>query len=176
MFSWRGGSSSFGVIGEDGCGGPARVDAGTWWSADGAAWTRASLPGSSTDPDAVLTIVRISDRVIVATQSALNGSHFLAWTSSDGRTWSAVSNPSRILTREPVSDGRHAAHMIDPESGVGAPSFERIDEDGQLVRLLQSGHGPMENLDGLGETFAVGPTGIVAVRYDGGSAWLGLPS
>jgi len=178
------GATSFGggfvlvgaVLGEGGCGGPARVHAATWSSADGAAWTRSTLPGSMTAADASLGVRAISDRVAVVTQSSPDGSKVLAWTSTDGRAWTPVHAPSDQLTTDPVTDGRHAALMMDPDSGSGAPTVFAIGEDAGVTILGQSGNGPIASEDSGGWTFAVGPTGILVVRYDGGAAWLGLPS
>ena len=51
-----------------------------------------------------------------------------------------------------------------------------VGEDARVTTLAQTGPGPVASEDGLGWSFAVGPTGILAVRYDGGAAWLGVPS
>ena len=164
-----------GVLGEGGCGGPAHIHAATWWSADGAAWSRSTLPGSMTAANAERRVQSISDRVAAVTQTSPDGSKLLAWTSSDGRSWTAVNAPSDVLTRGLVTDGRHAAEMIDPESGSGAPTVLAIGEDAGVTNLSQSGTGPIASEDSGGWTFAVGPTGILVVRYDGGAAWLGVP-
>jgi hypothetical protein len=165
-----------GVLGEGGCGGPDHIHAATWWSADGAAWSRSTLPGSMTAANAAIGVQAISDRVVIATQTSPDGSKLLAWTSTDGRSWTAVRAPSDQLTLYPVTDGRHAALMLDPESGNGAPTVFAIGEDAGVTTLGQSGDGPIASEDSGGWTFAVGPTGILVVRYDGGAAWLGVPS
>ena len=164
------------VLGEGECGGPAHLHAATWWSADGAAWSRSALPGSMTAAGARIGVQAISDRVVVVTQTSPDDSKLLAWTSTDGRSWTAVHAPSDLLTRGPVTDGRHAALMMDPDSGSGAPNVLAVGEDAGITTLGQSGNGPIASEDGPGSTFAVGPTGILVVRSDGGAAWLGLPS
>ena len=163
------------VLGEGGCGGPAHIHAATWSSADGARWARSALPGSMTAANASMGMRAISDRVVVVTQTSPDGSKLLAWTSTDGRTWTAVNAPSDPLTRVLVTDGRHAALMMIPDSGSGAPTVLAIGEDAGVTTLGQSGNGPIASEDGAGWTFAVGPTGILVVRYDGGASWLGVP-
>jgi hypothetical protein len=66
-------------------------------------------------------------------------------------------------------------NMSIPDSGVGAPTFDMIGEDGAVTTIAQRGEGPVASEDLAGWTFAVGPTGIVVLRYDGGEAWLGVP-
>jgi hypothetical protein len=163
------------VIGEGGCGGPAHIHTATWWSADGVAWSRSALPGSMTDANAGIGVHEISDRVVVVTQSSPDGSKLLAWTSTDGRSWTAVDAPSTQLTLQPVTDGRHAVLMMNPDSGSGAPTVLAIDEHASVTALGQGGNGPIASEDGPGWTFAVGPTGILVVLEDGGAAWLGVP-
>jgi hypothetical protein len=164
-----------GVLGEGECGGPAHIHAAAWWSADGVAWSRSTLAGSMTAANAAIGVQAISDRVVVVTQTSPDGSKLLAWTSSDGRSWTAVHTPSDQLTLHPVTDGRHAALMIDPDSGSGAPTVFAVGEDAGIATLGQSGNGPIASEDSGGWTFAVGPTGVVVVRSDGGAAWLGVP-
>lgn len=164
------------VLGEGECGGPAHVHAATWWSADGVAWSRSTLPGSMTAANAGIGVQAISDRVVIVTQSSPDGSKLLAWTSTDGRSWATVHAPSDQLTLDPVTDGRHAALMMDPDSGSGAPTVFSVGEDAGITTLGQSGNGPIASEDSAGRTFAVGRTGILVVRYDGAEAWLGLPS
>jgi hypothetical protein len=164
------------VLGEGECGGPAHLHAATWWSADGVAWSRSTLPGSMTAAGARIGVQAISDRVVVVTQTSPDDSKLLAWTSTDGRSWTAVHAPSDLLTRNPVTDGRHAALMMDPDSGSGPPTVFAVGEDAGVTTLGQTGNGPIASEDSGGWTFAVGPTGILVVRYDGGAAWLGVPS
>jgi hypothetical protein len=167
------------VLGEGECGGPAHLHAATWWSADGAAWTRSTLPGSMTAANASITVTAISDRVVVVTQASPDGSKLLAWTSTDGRSWTAVARPSDQLDRLWFgldTDRQHAALIRDPESGSGPPTVLSIGEDASVTTLGQSGNGPIASEDSGGWTSAVGPTGILVVRTDGTEAWLGLPS
>jgi hypothetical protein len=164
------------VLGEEGCGGAAHVHPATWWSADGAAWSRATLPGALTAPNANLFIRRLSDRVILASQTSPDGSTVLAWTSTDGRTWSAVPKPSDQLWLDREGGFGHSALIIEPEAGAGALTVEVIGEDAGVTTLAQTNDVPVASEDGPGWIYAVGPTGILVVGDDGGSAWLGVPS
>jgi hypothetical protein len=164
------------VLGEGQCGGPAHLHPATWWSADGAAWSRETLPGALTTPDAALSVQRLNDRVVVATQSTGDGSKLLAWASTDGRTWTAVHSPSKQLTLGPVEDGRHAVLMIGPNSGSGRSTVISIGGDARVATLSQGGSTPTETDYVPGWTFAVGPTGILVLTEDAATLWLGLPS
>jgi hypothetical protein len=167
------------VLGDGECGGPAHLHAATWWSADGAAWSRSALPGSMTAAGASIAVTAISDRVVAVTQTSPDGSKLLAWTSTDGRSWTSVHAPSDLLDRMWFgleTDGRHTALIRDPELGIGAPIIFAIGEDAGVTTLRQGGNGPIASEDSGGWTSAVGPTGILVVRSDGSDAWLGLPS
>jgi hypothetical protein len=177
------GATSFGggfvvagsVLGEEGCGGAAHIRAATWWSADGRAWTRASLPGSLTDVNARLSVRAVNDRVLMIVQVSGDGEKRLAWTSADGRSWTPVAAPSELADLRATGDGRHTAMLIEPESGSGSPTALEIAADGRVTTLAQSGDGPVASADDPGWSFAVGPTGILVLGDDGGAAWLGVP-
>ena len=75
-----------------------------------------------------------------------------------------------------LSNGRSAAIVVDPESGVGAPTMTALDDHLRVSEIAQSGSGPVASEDGVPWTTAIGPTGILAVSVDGRSAWLGVPT
>jgi hypothetical protein len=164
------------VLGEVGCGGAEHIRAATWWSADGAAWTRAALPGSLTDAKARLTVRALNDETLMVVQASGDGQKRLAWTSGDGLTWTAVAAPSEMAELRAAGDGRHTAMLIEPESGSGAPTAHEIAADGRVTTLDQSGDGPVVSEDGPGWEFTVGPTGILAASGDGSAVWLGVAS
>jgi len=164
------------VLGEEGCGGPAHVKPAVWFSTDGSSWTRANLPGALKDPTANLTIRSFGDRVLVMQVPQGDVSTAPAWTSTDGLTWSSAGVISPDVVWGPISDGRHAVMIVSPESGVGLPSVTGVDGSGASVVLRQDGDEPLLSEDVPGYAYAVGPTGLLAVRYDGGASWLGLPS
>jgi hypothetical protein len=162
------------VLGEEGCGGAAHIRAAAWWSADGAAWTRAKLPGSLTDPDARLAVLPLTGSALLAIQVSPDGETRLAWTSDDGRTWTATNAPSELMELRAVSDGRHTAGLFEAEAA--GPAVMELREDGETVVLEPDGERPPISEDGPTWSLAVGPTGLLAYRFDGGGVFLGLPS
>ena len=68
------------------------------------------------------------------------------------------------------------AIVVDPESGVGAPTITAVDDHQRLTGIAQGGRGPVASEDGVPWTTAIGPTGILAVGVDGHAAWLGVPT
>jgi hypothetical protein len=163
------------VLGEEGCGGAAHVKAAAWFSVDGGSWTRADLPGASSDPNAGLEVSRIGGQLL-ATQSLPTSAPSHAWTSTDGKTWTATADVSSDLYWSMVSDGRHALMVMDPDSGTGPLILTGIDSKGVATTLTQDGGGPVETEDGPGWITAVGPTGVLVIRANGEASWLGVPS
>jgi hypothetical protein len=164
------------VLGEEGCGGASHVKPAVWFSTDASAWTRAGLPGASTDPSANLQIRSFGDRVIVMQIPPGDATTAPAWTSSDGRTWSPAGAISTDLFWGSVSDGRHSVSIVNPESGTGLPTVTGVDGTGASAVLRQDGDEPLVSEDDPGYVYAIGPTGLLAVRGDGGASWLGIPS
>jgi hypothetical protein len=164
------------VLGEEGCGGPSHIRAATWFSVDGSAWARTTLPGASTDPGASLQVRGLLGHILVTQLLPGEQSMLKAWTSDDGRTWNSVADVSSDTIWSPVSDGVHAVSAITPESGMGPLLVRSLDANGQMIQVRQSGGGPVADEDTASWIFAVGPTGILATRPDGGASWLGVPS
>ncbi|HEX3427645.1 MAG TPA: hypothetical protein VHS36_02470 [Candidatus Limnocylindrales bacterium] len=161
------------VIGPEGCGGASSIHPSIWWSADGASWTREPLTGASNGNDAAMSIVRITDRALVAIErSASPGDR--AWLSDDGRTWTRIAAPSTIVEFRLVTDGRHAVAVVRLE-GASAPAVIAFHETGSTSTLAETGDRPDPSADGSQWSFAVGPTGILMVRENGGTVWLGHP-
>jgi hypothetical protein len=163
------------VLGEEGCGGPAHIHHATWFSPDGSSWTRGSLPGASTNEMASLTVRSAGDRVIVAQIPPGDAPTARIWSSTDGTTWTPSGTVSTDLVWASVSDGHHTILIVDPDSGEGLPTLTGVDETGRSIPMRQTGDGPAVSEDSPGYSYAIGPTGLLAVRSDGGAAWLGVP-
>jgi hypothetical protein len=161
------------VLGEEGCGGPASIHPAAWWSADGASWTRASLPDASTAAGASLSVHRLDDHEIVAVSQA--GDTPDAWVSTDGRTWSAIPTPSMDALFQTVTDNRRSIIVVMP-SDQGPLTFETIGDQLDVASMPQTGSGPTQTADSIPTITAVGPTGLVVVNVDGSHLWLGVPS
>jgi len=164
------------VLGPDGCGGATSLHPSLWWSADGARWTRDTIAGTSSADDASMSVRRISDHALVAVETTSKPPEVRAWVSADGRTWMRVDGPPTTLQYAMLSNGRSAAIVVDPESGVGAPTITALDDHLRLTEIAQGGRGPVASEDGVPWTTAIGPTGILAVSVDGRAAWLGVPA
>ncbi len=163
------------VLGPDGCGGASSLHPSVWWSANGTSWAREALPGASSAADASMTVLRVTDRSLMAFESSgTTGDR--AWRSQDGRAWALVASPPSLVSYRLVTDGRHAVAVLEPESGSGLPAIIAVHEAVPPTTLVQTGDGPVASGDGPGWTSAVGPTGIVVAREDGGALWLGRPS
>jgi len=164
------------VFGPDGCGGASSLHPSLWWSADGTRWTQDTIVGTSAADDASMSVRRISDHALVAVETTSKPPEVRAWVSADGRTWARIDAPSTTLQYAMLSNGRSAAIVVDPESGVGAPTITAVDDHLRLTGIAQGGRGPVASEDGVPWTTAIGPTGILAVGVDGHAAWLGVPT
>jgi hypothetical protein len=163
------------VLGEDGCGGPRHISYATWFSADGTAWTRASLPGASTDSKAVLEVRRLEGHLVVIqrppTDTPLRG-----WTSTDGRAWTSIGDVAGEGWWAALSAGRHAVVVLSPDDGPGPATVYSAGVNGAFTTIPQRGDVPSTDADTGGWQVAIGPTGIVLVREGETSVYLGVPS
>lgn len=164
------------VLGEEGCGGAAHIKPAIWSSADGGSWTRASLPGASTDPNASLRVRASGDHVVVVQLPPGDAATAPAWSSNDGVSWTSLGTVRVDAVWGAFSDAHHSIVSILPDSGVGLPTLTEVGETGTETELHQDGGGPVESEDTAGYVYALGPTGVLAVRGDGEDSWLGLPS
>jgi hypothetical protein len=162
------------VLGEEGCGGPGSIHPALWWSADGASWTRESLPGASTAAGDSLSIHRLSDDTVIAVSQA--GDTPAAWASTDGRTWSAVPTPTIVALYGTVTDTRRSIVVSGPGEDQGQLTFKTVGDQLDVAPLPQTGDGPVQTADSVPTIEAVGPTGLVVVSVDGSHLWLGVPS
>jgi hypothetical protein len=162
---------------------PAPVSAATWWSADGAAWTRVSLPGApSSATGQSMWLCRMTDQSVLMVDDLSHSR--LAWASVDGRNWTAVSLPTDIWPADVLTDGRHVLVV----GSAGNPSqagpltlrtfnshfgLETVNQIGSLPSIAYQAWSSYSMFDSFGHV-AVGPTGVVVT--DGTQLWLGLPS
>ena len=160
---------------------PSRLPT-VWWSADGADWVKAQLPGAKADYTIHMWVRRVDDHTLAAFDYYDNT--LLVWASSDGRTWKPLAQP---VTLDPISDsnaqgevdfltdGRHGVQIQALNGSVTDPFGYGMSistwTDGGLVTLAQSGDQPPYE---FGAEWAVGPTGVVVT--DAGQLWIGLPS
>jgi len=141
----------------------------TWWSADGSAWSHATLPKVAAAPQAEATISTVGAGRLVAHVDSWDCSCppdgvTQAWTSSNGRAWKAVTAtfPSPAVV---FSDGRQALQLV-PGDGVLTVA---VSPDGfGWAQIAVSGTGPVD-YDGE----AYGPAGLVVEASDG-SLWLAV--
>jgi len=157
---------------------PLRVPA-VWWSADGANWVKADLPGAKAAYPVQMWVWRLDDHTLAALEDYGTGD---GWVSTDGVTWKPFTQPMAInpspddgLGRSFRTDGRHSIQiegLNQPEQNPDAGSLSiSMLTDGGSVALTQSGDQPTH---AYGAEWAVGPTGVVIAYAD--QFWIGLPS
>jgi len=159
------------VLGEEGCGGPGSIHPAIWWSADGASWTRESLPDATT---ASLSVRRLNDNEVVAVSEV--GDTPDAWVSTDGKAWSKVAAPTIEALFGPLTDSRRSIAVVAPPDNQGPLTFQTIGDQLDVAALAQIGDGPVQTPDSSPTVEAVGPTGLLVVNVDGSRLWLGVPS
>jgi len=161
------------VIADGGCGGPGAVTATVWWSPTGRWWARIPLGGPRPRRDVTVSIIRVSDRKLIAVVEDPSGRD-QAWVSTTGRRWtwiptSSVPDANGSIAGRPVSawfpdeDGRARVTLIGPHLA------------GRI--LPQRGRGPVVTADDdyYDSQSAPGPTGVVVVT-SGKDVWLGVPT
>jgi hypothetical protein len=157
---------------------PLRLPA-VWWSADGANWVKAQLPGARADYPIQMSVCRLDDHSIAVFGSG-------AWVSNDGQTWKPLAQPVSFaplggFTFDALgggnflTDGRHGIELQALNGSIedqfaGGMSLSTW-TDGGLVTLAQSGDQPPYDFQ---TEWAVGPTGVLVT--DAGQLWIGLPS
>jgi hypothetical protein len=157
---------------------PSRLPT-VWWSADGANWVKAQLPGAKPDYQIHMWVGRVDDHTLVAFGQG-------AWVSNDGQTWKPLAQPVALGTFGGLTfnvpgqgdfhtDGRHGIQLQALDGSVDDPFGNGMSlstwTDGGLVTLTQSGDQPPYDFR---TNWAVGPTGVVVT--DAGQLWIGLPS
>jgi hypothetical protein len=169
----------------EGCGGPSQVHPTTWWSAGGATWTKVQLPGAATGTSVAMSLVRVTDRVLIAGASTWKGSGDptdQAWMTRDGQTWTPLLNAHMGDTI--VTDGTRAFSVDCPRRGgcgidkKSAPVIQAVDDNLALTPVAQTGPTPPFLDTGnyyYGWDMAVGPGGFLVTDVNG-ALWLGTPS
>ena len=182
------------ALGEpSGCGGgQAAITGALWWSADGTAWSRDSLSGTTPGDEITMSVSRINDHALLASESSYASSTEATvssyWTSTDGRTWRSASPPSTASSYPPVSvltNSKRGLELVPPSLVYGVSGFQTgqvspsqiyaFDDDLSLVKLAQTGDTPDDAWANESTTQALGPTGLVVMSSDGSSLWLGVP-
>ena len=176
-----------------GCGGASTSVTGALWSsADGTTWSRDSLSGATRGDEVDISVCRISDHALLASESSTNSSTNATvnsyWTSTDGRTWRSVSLPSATFPGPAMSvltNGQRGLLLVPPSLSYdanGQPAAQPVpsqiyafEDDLSLVKLVQTGDGPDYAWANEDTTEALGPTGLVVLSSDGSSLWLGVP-
>lgn len=152
--------------GTDECGNPEVAAVATWWSADGTTWTRGKVNGASAED--LISVQRISDHALLATDETPGPGTCSAWTSIDGRSWTSV---SAEWTADPCgwlySSGQHGILI----SG----HIWAFDSNLKLLKLNQTGDPPPTDNSVLSGG-ALGPTGFLFPNDDGTRFWLGVPT
>jgi hypothetical protein len=148
------------------------VQAGIWWSADGASWSRDQLSPSMTCADAWVQLDRLSDHALLARETCFADPRtYLAWTSIDGRAWTRLPYADSI-----AGDGGYATFYTNGTAnlGIGCAGGVFCYFDSRLVpvALAETGDVPIAHTTQL--TIALGPRGILAAAD--GRLWMGTLS
>jgi len=134
---------------DDGCGGPPHLTPSMWWSADGKAWSRDTLPGALSAVDVQMKVCRIDDRSLLANEStyeATTGKTTSAgWRSADGRTWKKTSGAT--LDCDSIVGEAQRGLVFDPpfllpDSSVAPMRAYDIAADLTSTALTQTGEMP----------------------------------
>ena len=167
----------------EGCGGPQYETPSLWWSADGGAWTRATLTGAAPATNSTISVTRINSRTYMAVANqwdeATQAVTTKVWVTSDGRTWKVVPSPAPMLVATIITDGRQGLAIstapTDPVSPVTPLMVATVDDDLSVRVLTQTGDMPTveESVNAWNTT--LGPAGLVVVGMDTHSLWLGEP-
>jgi hypothetical protein len=172
-----GGSGAGCVIGE-GPANPPLYRGGLWFSADGRAWVRDSLTGTTDAASVTMAVVRIDDHTLLATQDSyaanVRGVTSADWISTDGRRWTPVRGLS-AYGGTPISDGLRGLLRdctgSDTATQGAWPSLCVVGPKLDLVQLRQTGDLPsIPNAQ-----IVLGPTGVL-VTQDGSGFWIGVPT
>jgi hypothetical protein len=152
---------------EEGCPGSysSQYQGALWRSQDGKNWTRDSLTGANSTNyfDAMMSVVRIDDRTVVAKQDGSD----TEWASSDGTTWTLLKGSPVVFP----SYGKAPNVVVGHGRGLvldGGPCA--FDDSLTLVPLKQTGDLPWS-----GSQYGLGPTGLLATS-DGARFWIGVPT
>jgi hypothetical protein len=159
---------------------PVLRTASVWWSADGSAWTRVSLPGAvAKSENQEMWVSHLSNRAVMVVDATDPKS--FAWGTHDGRTWTQIALPAGIYQQGIVSDGRHNLFLAWTGQDITHGDISKlytIDDNFSSTAIIASGDVPdiaAVNYYDYG-IIAVGPAGVVVTKADGSQMWLGVPS
>ena len=157
----------------------------------GAGWQAVTLPGAVKAMYASLSLVRVDDHTLIATEwyqqgGADAGPNWLSWISSDGSNWKPAPRASPGSQATLVNGVNYPTALPAHEGGLlfltqycpptgyceNVLSLSELSEDNQLVTLNQSGDSPVV---GIGTELALGPAGVL-VSDAGSNMWLGTRS
>ena len=167
-----------------GCGGyPNPLTGSLWWSADAKTWSRDVLSGTTTAAQVSMSVRRLNDTALLATQSSSDGiggpTVSSSWTSTDGRNWKSISIPASldIASAMIVTNGRRGLVLSNSTDETKPAPILAFQDDLTLTELTQTGDIPDQTVMQIwaNQQLALGPTGIVVVSNDGSSLWLGVP-
>ena len=146
-----------------------------WWSADGKTWVQDSLSGTKAAAQVQMTVARIDDHTLLASQTTSAGSRTDSaetdWISTDGKTWTAVDGFAGLYGAFLTHGTRgviRGCPGVDPSQGI---TFCVVGAKLNLVALKQTGDVPW--IDSW--QVALGPTGLL-VTADGSRFWIGVPT
>lgn len=167
------------VRGDEGCGGYQNVKPSLWWSVDGKSWTRSVLPGAAPTTDAWLTLIRVSDKTLVAIAHEFNAATQTAsermWVTADGKTWRLASSVPTAFDDQVLSDGKRGVVIDVVLEADGPPAVTTIGDDLKATALSHSGSVPSISSGTNSYSSAVGPAGVVILSDDATKLWLGAP-
>src|ERR1035437_402205 len=167
-----------------GCGGyPNPLTGSLWWSADAKTWSRDVLSGTTSGAQVSMSVRRLSDTALLATESSSDGiggpAVTSSWTSTDGRTWKSISVPPSIDIARAVivTNGRRGLVLSNSTDESQPAPILAFQDDLTLTELSQTGDVPDQTVmqSWAYQRFALGPTGVVVMSSDGSSFWIGVP-
>lgn len=167
------------TIGPDaGCGGSSLMTPSLWWSADGKSWIRDQVSGAVPNTSASMSVTRINDHALLATQSSWNEatqtSSEAVWTSTDGRNWTPAKETT-LADMHVMTDGQNGLAMSwSPDDG-GKVAILAFDDSLNAAPLVQTGEQPTDLWASGSWAAALGPAGLVISDVAGARFWIGVP-
>jgi len=163
-----GGSGITGAIGVPAGGSSAPTTPAIWWSADGVAWSREALAGARLETNAQASVLSVSGKLVAHVigwdSLAPPSGDDLAWTSADGQTWKATTQPFPIAPAVVMLDGHQAVQVVPTQSGL---LTEAVSPDALSWSIVPAaGAGPVQLFQS-----AATSVGILAIDVDG-NLWL----
>jgi hypothetical protein len=151
---------------------PPTYRGAVWWSPDGSNWTRATLDGTIATYSVNMTVLRIDDHTLVATQRAWSADAVkqpnAAWISHDGKAWAPLQG-FPVDNGGVVSSRSHGVIYL-TDNRAPLSKLYTVSGDDTVVPLTLNGQPPS-----LAEPqMALGPAGLL-VTDDGTQFWLGVP-